>query len=314
MTRWLFCLLLLFTASVSAKQLQFKRQDLGDQIQFDYVWLDHQSQERQLSVKLDKRKLLDSFRSFKLYKPQLANQHIMMALQQRASTADPREANIKIRRISNQITIDIQSREQQYIDKWQKILAQTKEDGFQRYLDDNFYVEFTDTMRVKGIKPDHVKFARESTELVAPIAAGLHSMMVESVLIRERINLLLSWIQSIPYDTLENRLSSNGSGYAPPGRLIDDNRGDCDSKTVLMAALLHAIDPRIKMVYLFLPEHALLGIQLPLLRKERFFEYQGQKYLYVEPTGPAMIPVSEASNASLRAINNGQVTFEPVTF
>ncbi|MDN4504106.1 hypothetical protein QX776_16965 [Alteromonadaceae bacterium BrNp21-10] len=307
-------LALLFSFCSSAGQLLFDRHDLGGDVQFDYMWLGHTNEQHQLSVKINKRMLYDTFRTFKLYQPAVANQYMKMAMRQRASEADPREANIEISQISDQLSISIRSRQQLHIDKWRQILEDAKQQSYQQYLAENFYVEFTNNLGVTGIKPDHVKFARMSDEFLTPLVAEFKSILGEQASVRDTVSLILSWVQSIPYDTLEQRITSNGSGYAPPSRLIDDNKGDCDSKTVLMAALLKAFYPYVDMVYIFLPEHALMGISIPNMRQDKVFEFDDLEFIYIEPTGPALIELGQADERSLQAVANGEVTYEKVIF
>ena len=61
-------------------------------------------------------------------------------------------------------------------------------------------------------------------EYLRPWLAGLSQ--------RQAINRLLIWVQSIPYDTLHDR--ANDLGFLAPINVLMQNRGDCDSKSVLM--------------------------------------------------------------------------------
>lgn len=60
------------------------------------------------------------------------------------------------------------------------------------------------------------------------------------------VNLVLSWVQSIPYNKLEERLNSNGAGYLPPLSVVVNNQGDCDSKAVLMTNPVRPLLPDAK--------------------------------------------------------------------
>ncbi|MGY0650058.1 MAG: hypothetical protein ACW7DU_18220, partial [Paraglaciecola chathamensis] len=93
------------------------------------------------------------------------------------------------------------------------------------------------------------------------------------------LNLLLGWLQSIPYDDLESRVSSNGAGFSPPFTLLSNNQGDCDSKSVLMASVIRALFPDIELVMLYLPNHALLGIAMSPQKDEASMLINGEEYL-----------------------------------
>ncbi|MDP5040425.1 MAG: hypothetical protein NWQ26_06095, partial [Paraglaciecola sp.] len=126
------------------------------------------------------------------------------------------------------------------------------------------------------------------------------------------VNLLLSWVQSIPYNELEDRMSSNGAGFLPPLALIRENIGDCDSKSVLTAGLIRSLLPEIKLVMVYLPQHALLGISLPHRSNEQTFNFGGSDYLLMEPTGPALMPLGTVAASSERAINSRLFSYEQV--
>ncbi len=122
--------------------------------------------------------------------------------------------------------------------------------------------------------------------------------------------MVLSWVQSIPYNTLENRLTSNGSGYSPPMKVISDNRGDCDSKSVLTAALLKALIPGIDLNMVFLNNHALLAANLPHRENEHKINIGRSEFLLLEPTGPALMIAGQVGRQSEGAIAGGQYTLE----
>lgn len=98
----------------------------------------------------------------------------------------------------------------------------------------------------------------------------------------------------------------------PPLSVVANNQGDCDSKTVLMASLIRSLIPDVKMVMIFLPSHALLGISLPFRTDEETLDIDGVDYLLMEPTGPAKIPLGEVANSSARDIAGNMFSTEIV--
>src|SRR5690606_22370246 len=242
----------------SAKQLSFSREEQDNQIQFHYIWQDRDEQTHKLDVSFNKDTFFDAFRTFKLYRPEIANRYSLMAMRKQASQIDARDADIKVKQSGESINVSIRSRHPDSIAKWQQQFRQIQRDSFNQYLADNYYIEFENALRQTGVKPDHVKFAQQSQALLAPLVEAFTKLSTDKTDKRNTIELVLSWVQSIPYDLLEDRLNSNGSGFSPPNKLIADNKGDCDSKAVLTAALLHGLYPDMPIVFIFLPEHALL--------------------------------------------------------
>ena len=53
---------------------------------------------------------------------------------------------------------------------------------------------------------------------------------------------MLDFIQAIPYQLLDSQSGRSGKGFLSPRQVLEQNRGDCDSKVTLMAAMLvHAL-------------------------------------------------------------------------
>lgn len=314
MSKYYVVILCLTLFPCHAKQLAFSRLEKDNTIEFHYVWQDRAEKQHQLDVSFDKTQFFDAFRTFKLYRPEIANRYSVMAMRKQASQIDAREADIKVKQNANKISVSIRSRHPKSIPKWQKQFQQLQRSSFTQYLADNYYIEFENAMGETGIKPDHVKFARQSQDLLAPLIASFRQLSENSPDRRKTIELVLSWVQSIPYDLLEDRLNSNGSGFSPPNKLLADNKGDCDSKAVLTAALLHGLYPDMPMVFIFLPEHALLGVSLKHKKEESVFMHDQIAYFYLEPTGPALFELGQISDQSKRDIGNNQQQFEPIKF
>jgi hypothetical protein len=117
-------------------------------------------------------------------------------------------------------------------------------------------------------------------------------------------------VQSIPYNKLQSRLTSSGAGFNPPLKLLWENQGDCDSKMTLTAALLRALMPRIKMMLIYIKEHAFIGINIPAKPGEMTIRHDNITYLLADPTGPALLPVGIVGAESELAIVQGQYSIQ----
>lgn len=67
-----------------------------------------------------------------------------------------------------------------------------------------------------------------------------------------------------------------------------------------------------KVAIIYLPNHALLGVQLAYGGKDKTLRMDGNTYLLAEPTGPALMPAGEVSEQSLAAIEGGMYSYEIV--
>ena len=305
-----FCSLFLLSTQIHAEQVAFKRVKKPSQVSYIYQWIDSFSQNQSLEFDLPLKQ--SGGETHKRFVPELAQQYVFIALHKAARLIDPREARVTIKRGTQDINIKVTSRTQQSLEKWQQAMKDSQKDAFDSYLYDNYYSRFTSHLGQEAIKADHLRYISENKTPLLPVAQAIYEKLAVNSESRIYVNLLLSWVQSIPYNELEDRVTSNGAGYSPPLTVIKQNQGDCDSKSVLMASLIRSLLPDVKLVMVYLPQHALLGISLPTRSKEQTFNFGGSDYLLMEPTGPAVMPLGEIAASSNNAINSGFVSFEQV--
>lgn len=317
MLRNLFLLLLLvavlfFPDVAVGQQQKFEKRDQGRNVQLTYEWRDHFEQSRSLSFELEKRQMSEQYRSQTNYMPDLAMRYVYISLMKHAQSINPRDARIRVNRVGQDLRVSVRSSSSEMVKKWQQDMQAHRESAFDEYLKQNHYTRFNTHMGEEAVKPDHMRYVRESLEVLLPLAQAIYDQLEEGTDSRDYVNLLLSWVQSIPYDRLENRATSNGAGYFSPIEVLNNNRGDCDSKTVLTATLMRTLLPNLSMVMIFLPNHALLGANLPMRETEQSIEIDGMQYLLLEPTGPAKFKVGEIGVMSANALAGGMYTHERV--
>lgn len=306
----IICLLYSFNFNVSAEQLTFDTDKKNGLMTFDYLWKDDQEQQHTLNFTLPLTEV--NKKHHKKFIPRLADQYVYIELHKAARNIDPKEASVKIGRQGKDIKIQVNSRSQKLINKWHSAMEQSREKAFQRYLKDNYLSRLRSHLGQNVIKPDHLRYIAESKTPLLPIAKALYEKVPEKSETRVYVNLLLSWVQSIPYSPLDDRTTSNGAGYLPPPLVIANNIGDCDSKSALTASLIRSLLPGAKMVMIYLPNHALLGISLPFRTSERTLRIEGVDYLLMEPTGPANMRLGEISDLSEGAISGNMHSYEVV--
>jgi hypothetical protein len=293
-----------------AEQLTFNKTKKGADMHFSYSWLNHQDQSKDINFSLPLKTL--NQKAHKKFIPKLAQQYVYIELHKAAREIDPRQARVKIQHRGQEIFVDVASRSDKWLQKWQKSMAVSKSKAFDQYLSDHYYSYFASHLGQKAIKPDHLRYIIENRDNLRPIAQAIYEQLPANTETRAYINLLLSWVQSIPYNPLQDRVTSNGSGYLPPTSVVANNIGDCDSKTVLMASLVRSLLPDAKMIMVYLPSHALLGMVLPFRTTEQTFEIDGLDYLLMEPTGPANMSLGEIAQSSGREISGNIYSYEQV--
>ena len=298
-------LILFFPNTTWAKQVNFNKKTTDTHVQFNYQWLDQAQQTQSLSFAIEKKQLFDRFRNFKSYKAIHARKYIDQRMRRKLKRTPIPDVKIKFLGHSDNLQIELKGENQAAIDKAYQTIAQLEKDLIQEHLTRNFYTQFITYDNSYAIKPDHVRFAEESVAdfaLVKPII--LDNVSIQNV--RKVSDYVLGFVQSIPYSTLESRVTSSGAGFNPPLQTLWENQGDCDSKVTLTAAIFRALMPRIKMMLVFIDNHALLAINIPPEGDEITITVDGLEYVLAEPTGPAMMRVGELSADSEFAIRNGR--------
>lgn len=246
------------------------------------------------------------------YNPELALRNVEVALLSAARELDPKEARFSLTKRHDKLEFSITGRDDERVQEITQSLKNTQEKAYNDYLDERYFQRYKTPLLVDAIKPDHVRYIEESILPLVPLAQSLYEIVDEQSNARSYLNLLLSWSQSIPYDELTNRVTSNGSGYSPPLAVINQNLGDCDSKSVLTAALIRAFLPSNSMRLVLLNNHALLAIAMTPLTKDTTLTIDGIPFILLDPTGPAALPFGEVSKTTQQAIASRQYTLEVI--
>jgi hypothetical protein len=293
---------------VFAKQLSFSKIEKGDNYQFNYRWLDNQGNTQKIQFSLSKRGMFDRFRNFKTFKQDIAQFSINNALQKKLRTEPIEGVMIDFNKNSNN-EITIKGLDNQVINSAYAKINQLKQALSNKYLTDNYYQQFITHDQINAIKPDHTRFANITSidfKPVKPII--LEKFPIKNI--RKITNYILGFVQSIPYSTLESRVTASGAGFNPPLKLLWENQGDCDSKVTLTAAIFRTLMPRIKMILVFIDNHALIGIKVPVEAEDQTINIDGISYVLAEPTGPRLLNLGAIAQASELAIGNGHYSAE----
>ncbi|WDE12383.1 hypothetical protein [Thalassomonas haliotis] len=307
--KFFFWLNLVITGNCFAEQLKFNRQEQDDNFQFHYQWQDHQRQVQSLDFQLTKAALFERFRHFRAYKNELAEKNVHKAIRKHLRKEPIKGVQVYFRQQQGNSYIDIKGRDSDKVEAAYRQLAKLEQDFFRQYLTENFYHSFTSHDLIRGVKPDHVSIADASIEDLRP----MKQLILDKVSIRnirQVTEYVLSFVQNIPYSTLESRVTSSGAGFNPPLKLLWQNQGDCDSKLTLTAALLRTLMPRIKMLMIYIDQHAFIGINIPFMAGEMTITEDNLTYVLAEPAGPTLLKLGVIAPESEQAILQGRYTTE----
>jgi hypothetical protein len=152
------------------------------------------------------------------------------------------------------------------------------------------------------IEPDFQRLVFEQQALLAETIRDIASQTAHYTP-RQRVQVLISFLQSLPYQTLSNR--ANAPVRTPAGVLADD-KGDCDAKSITLATLLSATDPSLHSALIYDDAHAFLAINLPVEPGDIALTLGGITYVALEPVGPGWFPVGQISPMSQAILRSGK--------
>ena len=91
-------------------------------------------------------------------------------------------------------------------------------------------------------------------------------------------------------------------GILPPLTAVVLGWGDCDTKTAMLASILSNW-AQMRMVGISVPGHYLMAVlQIPD-KGDLFVEYEGLKYILLEPAGPAWLPPGHVADETVAQLN-----------
>lgn len=293
----------------NSQQVTFNKKAIEQGYQFSYQWLDHNKQSQSISFNLTEEGLFERFRNFKTYKSSYAQKTILRRIKKEMRKEPIPGIRVSYTQRHDKFSIEAKGADEAKVELAYNKILKLEQQVTQDYFKETFYQPFTNHEQLSGIKVDHVSVANNSVADLKPLKPIiLDKVSIQNI--RKATDYVLSFVQSIPYSTLESRMTSSGAGFNPPLKLLWENQGDCDSKMTLTAALLRALMPRIEMAFIYIEGHAFVGINVPAQAGEVSIEHEGINYLLAEPTGPALLPLGKLAPESELAINQGHYTVQ----
>jgi len=271
----------------TARQLAFNQRTAGAGVDFNVAWRDLEQRERRIAFRLPAAEVeaaMQSFRDFSipdLYRPVEAA--VIEAGQREGVTVtstrvgeavdfamrgDPQ----RVRRLNQRFPAILDNARGLYLVK-----------HYRRADGDAIYV-------------DHAAAARHFGPILRPLADALRGLGGEE---RTLVGHALHMLQTIPYDEFRDpRTSGGGLDFAAPPAMLKINKGECDSKSVALGAILRTLAPSLSQVFVTLPGHVFLAASLPPRPGDDVLQHDGRTYVALEATGPDLAPVGVAGQRS----------------
>ncbi|RYG57771.1 MAG: hypothetical protein EON60_14150 [Alphaproteobacteria bacterium] len=290
----LFTACLLPLAAHAAQTFNTGTRGGGQDFAYTYNTADGQARALQFRLNLDDiRRGSEEFRRISTGDSQA---YRLAAMQKVAQGMQNPNLDIRLTPIPNGIDIAMRGRgiPRNVLEQNYKVLEEAGRNADSTFLANHMYAVARSAGNVDFIRPDHAAIAKRYTGAMQPVAqAILQQVPGASQNPRAFINAALNWLQTIPYDTLDNRTTSNGAGFQTPYGLILGNMGDCDSKATALAALIRAAYPSLPLTIIYVPDHAFLGVGLPQTDADYALSTQHGIFVLADATGPRLSPLGQ---------------------
>ncbi len=306
-------LLVALSGAISAKEIAFSRQDL----KLSFVWQYNQHPVQAFTLILPRDSALPPWQT---WRNEQAQAFIYQQLMQTAKEQFP-EAVFKLRRDGSNYTVDYTTRNESQLNDIAEWLNEQQKSMFESYLDQHYYKQHGGE-NSQLIRPDHIRIAQDSSEELRDAAQTLLQIILATATDEEkqRVNQdekqlvlpgLLNFVQSIPYDPLESDDNRRGVSFLMPEQVLAQNRGDCDSKSALFMALVMALYPELQQAIIYIPDHALVGVDLPKTNADQqTLPIQGKPFLLFEVTGPAEVPPGVTGDKSQLYVRSKHYSYD----
>ena len=291
--------LLLAAGRAEAQQVDFSKVSRGGSDQLSWRWRGNDGRDLATSFTLSKEAIGEAEASFRDFS---------MDTMWRQLEADLRGdidrlgqgMQVKLTRNRDGIHWDVAGKNQAAVDKLSKQLQERLEAGLKEYL--------ARYLRMRVGNRVLVDFAAATAAQQKPLRAvarafGALPSVVDSD--RARIGLALGFFQQIPYARLEDK-DRRGGDFLPAPAPLAQNRGDCDSKAVALAAVLRTYTPGRKFAVVTMPGHAILAVDLPSDPEDWAIRADGRQFVALEVAGPAMAGVGQVGAATARMLKEGR--------
>lgn len=298
--------LVLVCSDVHAQQLDFRRVSRTGDEMLTYRWRDHERRELTTAFTLTRqaiREAEDSFRDFSM-------EAMWRFLEQELRDEVARFGNggrIDLQRTGDSLNWRIGAQDQRSTDELTRRVQDRLNRSQQAYLARHL-------RRRVGERRIMIDFAAATAALQGPLRAvaralGQAAGVADSD--EARVDLALAFFQQIPYATLDDG-KRRGGDFLPGPALLAQNRGDCDSKAVALAAVLRTYASWRKLVMVTMPGHAVLGVELPAKVGQITLRAQGRQYVVLEAAGPAMLAMGKVGAESARYLEGREIEIWPL--
>lgn len=308
MKKIIFIILLIsssFSFSQTLYQKKFEEKIGNSVIQLTYNWNGFNNSVNNISFFLDKYEVKNSYADFKKPTPIDVSKYVFSNIDNDIKKINLSQNRYKIELINSQkpvINYKISGKiNQQLVSQIESALKFREKKHTEEFFKKNYFL-WNEKEALVSI--DYAKISKIYIPKMLPVSNAFRIKNNNNIYNRRIvINDILSFYQSIPYDTLT---SDRGAGFSTPLRFLHENKGDCDTKLVAINSTVKSIYPDIKSIAIVLPNHVLLGFNVPANNNDKKVLINGITYVLTETAGPSLVPlgVIDPKNEDLMKTRN----------
>lgn len=307
-------LLLCISATCQARQLKFDRKLEYGVMQYTYTWQNIKGEVFNTKFRLHANDVKRGMTEFKRFDPSELQSFSKPKISDFVKYNAPYGLDVQFDPKTDMLTFhNTNSRRkvnQKTVDKFMDTIEKEQQRLTTEYFKERYY---NYNSKENSVRPAHGVIAKRYVTAMRPVARALQADMNGNDS-RDVTNHVLNFIQSIPYDTLEDMRTTNGAGFQTPYGVIHANKGDCDSKSVMFAAIMRNLYPYARIIVVYVPGHALVGFDYPKGKDDYAIHVDGTTFVLAEPVGPKNSKLGEISPKALSVMRRGAYSFEEVPY
>lgn len=292
-------------AGLPSSQTHYTYKIEENDIKFNYSWTDYYNRSNSIAFTLDKIAVANSYVDFKRPRNEDAFDFIHNSLLQDINTINTSQNQYTIKLLRESSTSEFEfmvsgELNDELLKKIQTVLDQRQDEYLKDYFNKYYYLWNEND---KLISIDYSRITNDYLPKMTPIVQAFKYKNNRNIYdTRSVVNDILGFYQSIPYDTL---LEDRGAGFSTPFKLLHEDKGDCDTKLVAVAATVRALYPNVKALAIVLPKHVVIAFNLPRANTDKTILYKGKPFVMAETAGPGLIPLGEIATESENLMKAG---------
>jgi hypothetical protein len=289
-------------SGAEAQQLDFKRVSRSGDELLSYRWRDSEKHEYAANFTLTKDAIKEAETSFQEFSLSAMWRYLEVDLRDEVDKFG-KGTHLNLSRTREGLNWTIQGPDQQTVNEaMQKAKARLDRER-KTYLAQHLRQQVDE----KRIMVDYAAATKALQGPMREVARALGATPGVADNDRARVALALGFIEEVPYAVLNDK-ERMGGDFLPAPAMLAQNRGDCDSKAVALAAILRTYAPWRRLVMVTMPEHAILAIDLPSQEGEWTIRSGGRQFVALEAAGPAMAPIGLVGTHTAKYIKEGRET------